>query len=115
MYYIPPYYTHLFNCVTDAIKALQNQNYGEARDILIRAQQDAEEMYLEDGEEEDEEDDDAYEGGCYSWELDPILAEIERLEMQILMRECNEGMDEFVRHMREICPKNPECEKQETE
>ena len=42
----PKYYAHLFNSITDAIDALQRQNYIEAQDILIRAQQDAEEMYL---------------------------------------------------------------------
>ena len=49
----PKYYTRLFNGITDAIEALQNQNYIKAQDILIKAQQDAEEMYLEDGDEEE--------------------------------------------------------------
>lgn len=48
----PKYYTHLFNGVSDAIAALQKQKYVEAQIILIRAQQDAEEMYLEDGKDE---------------------------------------------------------------
>ena len=39
-------YFHLFNQITDALEALEKQNYGEARDILIRAQQEAEERYL---------------------------------------------------------------------
>ena len=51
----PKYYTRLFNGITDAIEALQAQNYIKAQDILIKAQQDAEEMYLEDGEKEDAE------------------------------------------------------------
>ena len=51
----PKYYTRLFNGITDAIEALQKQNYIKAQDILICAQQDAEEMYLEDGEEGEEE------------------------------------------------------------
>lgn len=51
----PKYYTRLFNGITDAIEALQAQNYVLAQDILIEAQQDAEEMYLEDGDREDEE------------------------------------------------------------
>lgn len=46
----PKYYTRLFNGITDALEALQNQNHIKAQDILVRAQQDAEEMYLEDGE-----------------------------------------------------------------
>lgn len=49
----PKYYTRLFNGITDAIEALQEQNYIKAQDILIRAQLDAEEMYLADGEEEE--------------------------------------------------------------
>ena len=51
----PKYYTRLFNGITDAIEALQAQNYVKAQDILIRAQQDAEEMYLEDTDDEEEE------------------------------------------------------------
>ena len=43
---LPNYYTALFNAVTDAIAALDKQNYGEAREILIQGQQDAEEAYL---------------------------------------------------------------------
>ena len=43
-------YFHLFNQITDALAALEKQNYGEARDILIRAQQEAEETYLNAGE-----------------------------------------------------------------
>ena len=50
----PKYYTRLFNGVTDAIKALKEQNYIKAQDILIQAQQDAEELYLEDGDEGEE-------------------------------------------------------------
>lgn len=49
----PKYYTRLFNGVTDAIEALQGKNYIKAQDILIRAQQDAEEMYLADEDEEE--------------------------------------------------------------
>ena len=51
----PKYYTRLFNGITDALEALQEQNYIKAQDILIKAQQDAEEMYLEDGDKEDAE------------------------------------------------------------
>ena len=47
----PKYYTRLFNGITDALEALEQQNYIKAQDILIKAQQDAEEMYLEDGDE----------------------------------------------------------------
>ena len=42
---------HLFNLVTDAIEALERGDTSRARSILIRAQRDAEELYVE-GEEE---------------------------------------------------------------
>lgn len=44
---LPNYYTSLFNAVTDAIRAIEQQNYGIAKDILIQAQQQSEELYLE--------------------------------------------------------------------
>ena len=44
---LPTYYTGLFNAVTDAIEALEQQNFGLAKDILIKAQQDAEELVLD--------------------------------------------------------------------
>ena len=47
----PKYYTRLFNGITDALEAMKEQNYIKAQDLLIKAQQDAEEMYLEDGDE----------------------------------------------------------------
>ena len=43
-------YFHLFNQITDALEAMEGQNFGQARDILIRAQQEAEETYLNAGE-----------------------------------------------------------------
>ena len=48
----PKYYTRLFNGITDAIEALQAQNCIKAQDFVIKSQQDAEEMYLEDGKDE---------------------------------------------------------------
>ena len=45
------YYT-LFNAITDALEAMEQQNYGQARALLIAAQQQSEEIYL-DSEEED--------------------------------------------------------------
>jgi len=48
----PKYYLRLFNGITDALEALRGQNYIKAQDILVRAQQDAEAMYLADGEED---------------------------------------------------------------
>ena len=48
---IPLYYTCLFNGITDALEALQARDCVKAHDILIKVQQDAEELYLEDGDE----------------------------------------------------------------
>ena len=44
-------YFHLFNRVTDAVRELEQQNYGNAKDILINAQQEAEEGYISDESE----------------------------------------------------------------
>lgn len=46
----PKYYTLLFNAVTDAIRDLDNQNYSAARARLVKAQQDAEDAYLDAGD-----------------------------------------------------------------
>lgn len=47
-------YYHLFNAVTDAWQALEQSNYGTARDILKKAQTETEEMYLSADEGKDE-------------------------------------------------------------
>ena len=39
-------YTTLFNAITDAIETIRSHNYGTAEDILIRAQQKTEELYI---------------------------------------------------------------------
>ena len=39
-------YTKLFNAATDALEAVEQLNVGEAKDLLRRAQQEAEEDYL---------------------------------------------------------------------
>ncbi|MBR5342404.1 MAG: hypothetical protein IK149_00740 [Oscillospiraceae bacterium] len=44
-------YLLLFNRITDALEALGRGSAEQARAILIRAQQDAEELYLEGTEE----------------------------------------------------------------
>ena len=44
-------YVLLFNQITDAIEALERGDAGQARTILIRAQQDSEELYIEGTEE----------------------------------------------------------------
>ena len=43
-------YTTLFNAITDALEELECANYGTAKQRLIRAQQDTEEMYLGDAD-----------------------------------------------------------------
>ena len=43
-------YLRLFNAVTDALAAMEAQNFGRARAMLIAAQQRCEEMYLEEEE-----------------------------------------------------------------
>ena len=44
------YYT-LFNAVTDALEAMEQQNYGQARTLLIAAQQQSEEIFLDSEED----------------------------------------------------------------
>ena len=39
-------YHKLFNACTDAIADMENQNFGQAKERLIAAQQQAEELYL---------------------------------------------------------------------
>lgn len=40
-------YTLLFNACTDAVEAMDSLNFGEAKAILIHAQQQAEHCYIE--------------------------------------------------------------------
>ena len=40
-------YTTLFNAITDALEQLKQQNIGSARETLIAARQQAEELYME--------------------------------------------------------------------
>ncbi len=42
-------YLHLFNRVSDAVSTLEGMNFGQAKALLICAQQEAEERYLEQG------------------------------------------------------------------
>ena len=46
----PSYYTQLFNSITDALAAMDRQNYGLARELLVEAQNEAEEAYISDEE-----------------------------------------------------------------
>lgn len=47
---IPEYYTVLFRAVEQAIGALEKQNYGMAKQILIDGEQAAEDAYITDDE-----------------------------------------------------------------
>lgn len=40
-------YYHLFNAITDALEALEGRNYGRAEELLKSAQQESEELFLE--------------------------------------------------------------------
>ena len=46
-------YVILFNAITDALEAIGECNYGQARGILVRAQRRAEEEYISAGDGED--------------------------------------------------------------
>ena len=39
-------YHLLFNAITDALEQIEQQNFGSAKDLLIAAQQEAEEIYM---------------------------------------------------------------------
>lgn len=43
---LPKCYTILFNAVTDALKAMDEQNFGTAKTLLLEAQKAAEAAYL---------------------------------------------------------------------
>ena len=45
-------YVQLFNAITDALFCMEQQNYGQARALLVDAQQQSEELFM-DGEEDD--------------------------------------------------------------
>ena len=44
-------YLLLFNAITDALEKIDEQNYGEARELLIAAQQKAEDIYIDSDDE----------------------------------------------------------------
>ena len=52
MDHLPRYYTIVYNAVTDALRELDQQNYGLAAEILRKGQSDAEEAYLAEAGEE---------------------------------------------------------------
>ena len=39
-------YTTLFNAITEALEQMEKQNFGTAKETLIAAQQQAEEIYI---------------------------------------------------------------------
>lgn len=39
-------YHLLFNAITDALEQMKSQNYGDAKELLVAAQQKAEEIYI---------------------------------------------------------------------
>jgi len=39
-------YHLLFNAITDALEQIEQQNFGSAKNLLIAAQQEAEEIYM---------------------------------------------------------------------
>lgn len=39
---LPSYYTTLFNAVTNALREMERQNYGSAKDLLVHGQLQAE-------------------------------------------------------------------------
>ena len=39
-------YHLLFNAITDALEQIEQQNFGSAKELLIAAQQQAEEIYI---------------------------------------------------------------------
>ena len=43
-------YTTLFNAVTDSIREIEKQNYGRAKEILIKGQIQCEAIYLDEEE-----------------------------------------------------------------
>lgn len=45
-------YFHLFGAVANAVEAMQRRDYGTAESLLIHAQQETEEQYLQDEAEE---------------------------------------------------------------
>ena len=47
---LPRYYTIRFNAVTDAIQALDRQDFGQARALLVQGQQQAEDAYIAEAE-----------------------------------------------------------------
>lgn len=50
-YELPECYRILFNTVSDAIDAIEEQDFGEAKRLLIQGQLDAEDAFIKEAEE----------------------------------------------------------------
>ena len=46
-------YVHLFNAITDALAYIEEQNFGIARELLMEAQRECEQIYMEESQEEE--------------------------------------------------------------
>ena len=110
MKYIPPYYTLLFDCVTEAIKALREQDYIKALNTLILAQRDAEEVYR------DEEGEDVYDEDSppCAWELTRINEETRMLKIKFFLHDDDETYRKLAQG-KKLHPEDPDCEEAETE
>ncbi len=108
MKYIPPYYTYLFNCVTDAIEALREQDCTGALNTLILAQQEAEEIYLdEDGEDVYDED-----SPEFAWELVRVNEETRMLKIKFFFQDENKAFQKLMQA--EKARQHQDCEKNES-
>lgn len=47
-------YTHLFNAMTDALEAMEAQNYGVAAELLRAGQLWTEDIYMKEGQSDEE-------------------------------------------------------------
>ena len=110
MKYTPPYYTLLFDCVTEAIKALREQDYIKALNTLILAQRDAEEVYR------DEEGEDVYDEDSppFAWELVRVNEETRMLKIKFFLHDDNETFRKLEQG-KKLRPEDPDCEEAETE
>lgn len=104
MEYTPPYYTLLFDCVTEAIEALREQDYTKALDMLILAQRDAEAVYR------DEEGEDVYDEDSppFAWELVRINEETRMLKIKFFLHDDNEIFRKL-KQGKKLRPEAPDC------
>ena len=48
---LPKYYMALFSILSDVMEEIDAQNYGRAKELIMKAQAEAEELYLAQGEQ----------------------------------------------------------------